>query len=149
VKMGAGCPPTPVFSLGLRARGLVWRRGPTLKGHALLLRARRSEFRFPTEAPGHPRACRDGEARERVLAMMVPEEIEDEEYEQIAERVAAVDVAKASGMVCTRVPHPSRPGRRRTRVREVEAATGSIMELADHLAGERIGKVTLESTEVI
>ena len=54
VKMGAGCPPTPVFSLGLRARGLVWRRGPTWKGHALLLRARRSEFRFPTEAPGHP-----------------------------------------------------------------------------------------------
>ena len=78
--------------------------------------------------------------------MMVPEEIEDEEYEQIAERVAAVDVAKASGMVCTRVPHPSRPGRRRTRVWEVEAATGPIMELADHLAGERIGKVTLEST---
>jgi transposase len=78
--------------------------------------------------------------------MMVPEEIEDEEYEQIAERVAAVDVAKATGMVCTRVPHPSRPGRRRTRVWEVEAATGSIMELADHLAGERIGKVTLEST---
>ena len=49
-----GCPLTPVVSLGLRARGLVWRRGPTVKGHALLLRARRSEFRFPTEAPGHP-----------------------------------------------------------------------------------------------
>jgi hypothetical protein len=32
---------------------------------------------------------------------------------------------------------------------EVEAATGSVMELADHLAGERIGKVTLESTSVI
>ena len=28
----------------------------------------------------------------------------------------------------------------------MEAATGPIMELADHLAGERIGKVTLEST---
>ena len=42
--------------------------------------------------------------------MMVPLEIEDEEYEQVLERVAAVDVAKATGMVCTRVPYPSRPG---------------------------------------
>ena len=40
--------------LGLRARGSVWRRGPTLTGHALLLRARRSDFRFPTEAPRRP-----------------------------------------------------------------------------------------------
>jgi hypothetical protein len=48
--------------------------------------------------------------------MREPQEIEDEEHEQVVERVAAVDVAKASGMVCTRVPHPSRPGGRRTRV---------------------------------
>jgi transposase len=52
-----------------------------------------------------------------VAVMREPREIEDEEYEQVLERVAAVDVAKASGMVCTRVPHESRPGRRRTRVR--------------------------------
>ncbi len=45
-----------------------------------------------------------------------PQEIEDEEHEQVVERVAAVDVAKALGMVCTRVPHPSRPGRRLSRV---------------------------------
>jgi transposase len=55
-------------------------------------------------------------ARREVLAMMVPLEIEDEEYERVLERVAAVDVAKATGMVCTRVPHPARPGRRLTRV---------------------------------
>ena len=41
---------------------------------------------------------------------MEPQEIEDEEHEQILERVAAVDVAKASGMVCTRVPHQARAG---------------------------------------
>ena len=81
--------------------------------------------------------------------MMVPQEIEDAEYEQVLERVAAVDVAKAAGMVCTRVPHPARPGRRQTRVWEVDADTGSVMELADHLAAERIVKVTLESTSVI
>ena len=46
--------------------------------------------------------------------MREPQEIEDEEREQVTERVAAVDVAKASRMVCTRVPHPSRPGWRTT-----------------------------------
>jgi hypothetical protein len=67
--------------------------------------------------------------------MREPQEIQDEEYEQVAERVAAVDVAKASGMVCTRVPHPSQPGRRLTKVWEVEATTGAIIELGGHLAG--------------
>jgi hypothetical protein len=78
--------------------------------------------------------------------MREPEEIEDEEHEQILERVAAVDVAKASGKVCARVPHPSRPGKRRTRVWDVDATTGAILELGEHLAGERIEKITLEST---
>jgi transposase len=77
--------------------------------------------------------------------MMGPQEIEDEEHEQVLERVAAVDVAKATGMVCTRVPDPSRPGKRRTRVREVAAATGAVLELAEQLAGEGIEKVTLEA----
>ena len=78
--------------------------------------------------------------------MRQPQEIEDEEYEQVVERVAAVDVAKASGMVCTRVPHPSRPGRRRTRVWDVGATTNAIIELGGQLAGEGIEKVTIEST---
>ena len=78
--------------------------------------------------------------------MREPEEIEDEAYEQILERVCAVDVAKASGKVCTRVPHPSLPGRRRTRVWNVEATTNAVLELGAHLAGEGIEKVTLEST---
>ncbi len=78
--------------------------------------------------------------------MREPQEISDEEYEQVLERVAAVDVAKASGMVCTRVPHPSRPGKRLTRVWEVDATTNAVLELAEHLAGERVQKVTLEAT---
>jgi hypothetical protein len=44
------------------------------------------------------------------------EEIEAEAPEEIVERVAAIDIAKASGTVCTRVPHPSGAGRRLTRV---------------------------------
>jgi transposase len=78
--------------------------------------------------------------------MKEPQEIADEEYEQVVERVAAVDVAKASGMVCTRVPDPSRPGRRRTRVWEVAATTNALMGLGGQLAGEGIEKVTIEST---
>ena len=78
--------------------------------------------------------------------MMEPQEIEDKEHEQVLERVAAVDVAKASGMVCTRVPHPSRPGRRRTRVWMVDATTNAILELAGYLVAERVEKVTLEAT---
>jgi transposase len=78
--------------------------------------------------------------------MMEPVEVPDEEHEQILERVAAIDVAKATGMVCTRVPHDLRPGRRVTRVWEVPATTNSIIELGEYLAGLGIEKVTLEST---
>jgi transposase len=78
--------------------------------------------------------------------MREAQEIEDEEHEQILERVCAVDVAKASGKVCTRVPHLSRPGKRRTRVWDVDATTNAILELGEHLAAEGIEKVTLEST---
>jgi transposase len=81
-----------------------------------------------------------------MVAVMEPQEIEDEEREQILERVAAVDVAKASGMVCTRVPRGGRPGKRRTGVWQVGATTGAILELADHLVAEGVEKVTLEST---
>jgi len=78
--------------------------------------------------------------------MEEPQEVQDEEYERVWERVAAVDVAKASGVVCTRVPDESRPGRRRTRVQTVTAAMNAVTELADHLRGHQIQVVTLEST---
>jgi transposase len=81
-----------------------------------------------------------------VPVMGEPQEIEDEEHEQILARVAAVDVAKASGLVCTRVPHPAREGRRRTRAWTVEATTNAVTELAEHLAAEQIERVTLEAT---
>lgn len=58
-------------------------------------------------------------------------------------------MAKASGMVCTRVPHDSRPRRQRTRVWTVDAAANAVLELAGHLAAEGIEKVTLEATLVI
>ena len=62
------------------------------------------------------------------------------------ERVAAIDVAKASGKVCTRVPHPSVPSGAITRVWDVAATTNAIMALADELAELGIERVVVEST---
>ena len=70
----------------------------------------------------------------------------DEEYERVYQRVAAVDVAKASGVVCARVPDEARPGRRVTLVWTVTATMGAVTELGDHLVCEGIEVVTLEST---
>jgi transposase len=77
--------------------------------------------------------------------MKEPQEICDVEQEQILERVAAVDVAKASGMVCLRLG-AGQTDRRRSLVWDVPATTNAVMELADHLTRERVQKVTLEAT---
>ena len=53
--------------------------------------------------------------------MSRPQVIDDQEYERVHERVAAIDVAKDTGMVCTRTPRPARPHARRATVRTVRA----------------------------
>jgi transposase len=78
--------------------------------------------------------------------MEQPQEVPDEEYERVWERVAAIDVAKASGVVCTRVPDEGRPGRRTMHVRTVKAAKRAVIELGDYLRCQQIQVVTLEST---
>jgi transposase len=75
-----------------------------------------------------------------------PQVIDDEEHERVHERVAAVDVAKDSGMVCTRTPHPSRPGARRSTVWTVKARMAAIRGLGRQLKKDGIEVVTLEST---
>jgi transposase len=74
----------------------------------------------------------------------VPEEIPDAEYELVIERVAAVDVAKAAGKVCVRLP--AKAGRRVSRVWEVPARTGAVAELGERLVDLGVEKVTVEST---
>jgi len=71
-------------------------------------------------------------------------EIPDAEHELVIERVAAVDVAKAAGKVCVRLP--GKTGRRFSRVWDVPARTGAITELGDQLTELGIEKVTVEST---
>ena len=75
-----------------------------------------------------------------------PQVIDDEEHERVHERVAAVDVAKDTGMVCTRLPHPSRPGARQSTVWTVRARMDAIRVLGRQLARDGIEVVTLEST---
>jgi transposase len=74
------------------------------------------------------------------------QQVEVDDHEQIVERVAAIDVAKASGMVCVRVPHATKQGQRHTRVWQVRSTTNQILELAEQLAGEGIERVVVEST---
>ena len=78
-------------------------------------------------------------------ASLEPEEIPDAEHELIIERVAAIDVAKASGKVCVRASKDA-AGRRSSRVWDVAATTGAITELAAQLMADRIDRVTVEST---
>jgi|SRR5580658_7270237 transposase len=75
-----------------------------------------------------------------------PQELEVDDEHEVVERVAAIDVAKATGMVCTRAPHPSVPGKRVTKVFEVRSTTRALTELAEHLLAERVERVVLEST---
>jgi transposase len=81
--------------------------------------------------------------------MEQPREVQDEEHEQVWERVAAIDVAKGSGVVCTRVPDEDRPGRRRTHIFTVPARAKAVIELGDYLRARQIQVITLESTSVI
>ncbi|MGC1952238.1 MAG: hypothetical protein WA970_06645 [Gammaproteobacteria bacterium] len=73
-----------------------------------------------------------------------PEEILDEEYEQVLERVCAIDVAKEFGQVCVRTPRAD--GKRSSKVSAVDATTGAVLKLGESLLEQRVQMVTLEST---
>ncbi len=74
----------------------------------------------------------------------LPEEIPDADSEKVLDRVCAVDVAKESGMVCTRLPAGG--GRRTSRVWQVAATTNAVGDLAAELVAAGVEKVTVEST---
>jgi len=75
-----------------------------------------------------------------------PQVIDDEDHERVHDRVAAIDVAKDAGVVCTRTPHPSRPGARQGTVWTVKARRNVIGALGRQLKATGIEIVTLEST---
>jgi len=72
--------------------------------------------------------------------------MEDEEYQLRHERVAGIDVAKAKGDVCTRLPPGEGRVRRRSRVEEVPATVPEIAALAGRLLDDGVELVSMEST---
>ena len=79
--------------------------------------------------------------------MRKPQVVPDEDHEVVYERVAAVDVAKASGVVCMRAPDTERPGRYVNRIWDnVPATRARIAELGRELLRGQVQMVTLEST---
>jgi transposase len=69
-----------------------------------------------------------------------------EEPAELVEQVAALDIGKATLVACVRVPHETKPGRRRQEVRSFATTTKSLLELADWLYGLGVTRVVMEST---
>lgn len=77
--------------------------------------------------------------------MLVMDEVIEEAAEQV-ERVAALDIGKASLVACVRVPHETVPGRRRQEVRTFATTTGALLGLRDWLVCQGVTRCVMEST---
>jgi transposase len=85
-----------------------------------------------------------GQARKRKVPAQL---VEDEDYQLRHERVAGIDIAKAKGDVCTRLPPAREGGRRRSRVEEaVPARARDVLALGARLLAEGVELVVMEST---
>jgi transposase len=85
-------------------------------------------------------------ARRQQRKRMSARVVEDEDYQLSYERVAGIDVAKASAVVCLRLPPGPGRERRTSRVWEVTAAVPEVEALAAELTAAGVQLVSLEST---
>lgn len=74
----------------------------------------------------------------------VVEEITEEA--EIVQRVAALDIGKATLTACVRVPHEDKPGARRQEVRTVATTTPALLELRDWLICQGVVLCVMEAT---
>src|SRR5258708_30825447 len=65
---------------------------------------------------------------------------------QVVDRAAAIDGAKGSGMVCTRLPRDTRAGRRTQPAWAATATFPAVVALMDHLRSQGIQRLVLQST---
>jgi transposase len=72
--------------------------------------------------------------------------VEDEEYQLRYEKVAGIDVAKAKGDVCTRLPAVREGGRRVSATEEVPARARDILALAGRLLAGGVQLAVMEAT---
>ncbi|MFF4128280.1 IS110 family transposase [Microbispora rosea] len=68
------------------------------------------------------------------------------DHEQIIQRVAALDIGKASLVCCIRVPDEDTPGKRLQEVASYSTMTRSLLSLADRLRCLGVTRVVLEAT---
>ncbi|NRQ33635.1 IS110 family transposase [Nonomuraea sp. NN258] len=71
---------------------------------------------------------------------------ESRDHEEIVERVAALDIGKATLMCCVRVPDEDKPGRRLQEVQSYSTMTRSVLGMADHLHTLGVSRVVMEAT---
>ena len=69
-----------------------------------------------------------------------------EEPGALVERIAALDIGKATLTVCVRVPHEDKPGARRQEVRTYATRTPALLELRDWLVCQGVTLVVMEAT---
>jgi transposase len=69
-----------------------------------------------------------------------------QDNEEIIERVAALDIGKATLMCCTRVPDPGRSGHRLQEVKEYSTMTRSLIGMAERLLDLGVTRVVMEAT---
>jgi transposase len=68
------------------------------------------------------------------------------EQELLVERIAALDLGKATLEACVRVPHVSRPGRRMQEVRGFATTTAALLGMAVWFGSCGVTRVVMEST---
>jgi transposase len=71
---------------------------------------------------------------------------ETQETEEIIQRIAALDIGKATLTCCIRVPGEGERGRRLQEVQTYQTMTRSLLVLADRLAGLGVTRVVMEAT---
>jgi transposase len=68
------------------------------------------------------------------------------DHDEIIERVAALDIGKASLVCCVRIPDPCTPGRRLQEVATYSTMTRSLLGLAQRLGELGVTRVVMEAT---
>jgi transposase len=69
-----------------------------------------------------------------------------EEREEIIERIAALDIGKATLVCCVRLPNARQPGRRLQEVDTYSTMTRSLMRMTDRLRELGVTRVVMEAT---
>jgi transposase len=69
-----------------------------------------------------------------------------EERQEVIERVAALDIGKASLVCCARVPNPRQPGLRLQEVDTYSTMTRRLLRMADRLRELGVTRVVMEAT---